>query len=105
MDAAAASAGGVEMDDHDFYENKAVEEKLFNIDMNLALYGFLTYESILEELKLLAESMSTHQALAKKIGISEAYLCDILKGRRNPGKEVCKFLGVSPMIVYKEIKK
>ena len=59
----------------------------FEWQLHLSVYGFHVQESIVEELRLLADSMSTHQALAKKIGISEAYLCDILQGRRNPRAE------------------
>lgn len=91
--------------DVNFYENQAVEEKLFNLDMNLGLYGFLTKKSIIEELRLLAKSMSSHKAMADKIGISPAYLSDVISGRRDPGPKVCKFLRVEPVLVYREMLK
>lgn len=77
---------------------------LCDYDLKMSIQGFLSQPDIIEELRLLADSMSSHKALAEKIGISEAYLCDILKGRRNPGVEVCKFLKVEAVLVYKETK-
>ena len=73
-------------------------------DLKMDLQGYLSQKDIVEELRLLADSMSTHQALAQKIGISEAYLCDILQGRRNPGPKVCAFLKIQAVTVYKEAK-
>lgn len=70
----------------------------------MSIHDFIDTTAVVEELRLLADSMSTRKALADRIGISPAYLCDILKGRRNPGPAVCKFLKLEPVLVYKEIE-
>lgn len=72
-------------------------------EIKLATYQLISKRDIIEELRLLADSMSTHKALATKIGISPAFLSDILHGKRDPGSKVCKFLKVEPILVYKEI--
>ena len=80
------------------------DQKIMGHEFMMSLHDYISQDSIVEELRLLADSMSTRKALAKKIGISEAYLCDILHGRRNPGPAVCQFLKVKPMLVYMEEK-
>jgi transcriptional regulator with XRE-family HTH domain len=77
---------------------------LMEHETEMSMHDVVSAEAIVEELRLLADSMSSHKALAAKIGISPAYLSDILKGRRNPGSKVCKFLKVEPVPVYREIK-
>lgn len=71
-------------------------------EFGMSLVEYIPQASIVEELRLLADSMSSQKALADKIDISESYLCDILQGRRNPGPKVCEFLKVDPELVYKE---
>ncbi len=43
----------------------------------------------------------SQKAMAKEMGISEAYLCDFLKGRRNAGPAIRRFLGLDPAPYYK----
>ncbi len=74
-------------------------------EFEMGLKEYISKEDIVEELRLLADSMSTRNALAEKIGISPQYLCDILKGKRNPGVKVCKFLRVEPVLVYRGVLK
>ena len=77
-------------------------EKIMEHEFRMGLQAYISQKDIVEELRLLADSMSTHKALADKIGISEQYLCDILKGKRLLGKKVCDFLKVDAIVVYKE---
>lgn len=42
----------------------------------------------------------TQAAVARELGISPAYLCDILAGRREPGPSVLKALGLERKISY-----
>jgi len=77
-----------------------MKKDLIDYEIKLGISGYLTEADIVEELRLLADSMSTHKALAEKIGISEAYLCDILNRRRSPGESVCRFLKVKPVTIY-----
>ena len=73
-------------------------------ETEMSMHDFVDAAAVVEELRLLADSMSTRKALADKIGISPAYLCDILKGRRAPGPAVCKFLKLEAVVVYREIE-
>lgn len=79
--------------------------ELMEHELHLSLSEYISKTDIVEELRLLADSMSTHETLAAKIGISPQYLCDILKGKRNPGVKVCKFLKVEPVLMYLEVKR
>jgi predicted transcriptional regulator len=64
---------------------------------------YLTVATVREDLRFLADSMSTHKALADKIGISQAYLCDVLEGRRDPGPIIIRFLKLKKVTMYKEV--
>jgi len=77
---------------------------LFDYDVDLMIHGHLTQAEVVEELRLLADSMSTHKALADRIGISAAYLSDVLHGRREPGPAICRFLKLAPETIYKEAR-
>jgi hypothetical protein len=42
----------------------------------------------------------TQRAVAQQLGVSQAYLSDVLAGRRKPGKKILDGLGVERRIVY-----
>lgn len=44
---------------------------------------------------------TSQKDLAKAIGISPQYLCDILKRRRDPGADVLKWLGLEKAVTYR----
>jgi hypothetical protein len=69
-------------------------------EFEMSLHQYISRDAIVEELRLLVSSMSTQAALAKRIGITPAYLSDILAGRRHPGPVVCKFLKIKAVVVY-----
>jgi transcriptional regulator with XRE-family HTH domain len=48
--------------------------------------------------KLCAES--SQKNVADELGISPQYLCDILKGRRQPGASVLQALGLTRKVSY-----
>jgi hypothetical protein len=77
---------------------------LMEHEFAMSLKKYQTDADVREELRLLADSMSTHAALAKKMGISPAYLCDVLDGRRNPGPKILKFLKLKKVVCYGEAK-
>ena len=77
---------------------------LFENELKASMQGYWTQADVLEEISLLANSMSTHKALADKMGISDAYLCDIIAGRREPGPKVLQFLKLEKVIVYHDRK-
>ena len=81
-----------------------MNDALLNHEIEMACAELISQADIVEEVRLLADSMSTHEALAEKMNISSQYLSDVLQGRRNPGPKIQKFLGVKRVIMYQEIK-
>lgn len=75
-------------------------EDLLNFEIRVSMQGYLTHADVREEVRFLADSMSTRKAFADKVGISSAYLCDIIQGRREPGPKVLQFLRLEKVIVY-----
>lgn len=45
----------------------------------------------------------TQSAFAKQIGIGESYLCDILKGRREPGPTFLEAMELRKVVTYEPI--
>lgn len=78
--------------------------KLVELEIKMSISEYITKKDLVEELRLLADSMSNHAALAEKIKISPQYLSDILAGRRDPGAAVLQFLKVEKVVVYRDIK-
>lgn len=74
------------------------------LELKKSLEYALDEQDVVEELRLMADSMSTHAALALKIGITPQYLADILQKRRAPGPKVLRFLKLRAMRVYVEDK-
>ena len=75
---------------------------LMSHEFKMSMKEYLSKEDLVEELRLLAESMSTHSVLAAKMGIKESCLSDILAKRRDPSAKVLKFLKVEKVVMYKE---
>lgn len=44
----------------------------------------------------------SQRAFAEEIGVSQQYLCDLLRGRRMPGAAILKYLDLEPTIVPKQ---
>ena len=64
----------------------------------------IIYEDRLREMLLIGVTVSGSQkAFAKKVGISEQYLSDILKGRRESGAKVLKYFGLERVVGYRRI--
>jgi transcriptional regulator with XRE-family HTH domain len=51
--------------------------------------------------QMLREKMGnmTQRDFAEQIGVSQAYLGDVLKGRRDPGPSILQFLGIEKAYV------
>ena len=95
---------GEMMDDKMRGELLQKEHDIMAHEFTLSLGEFITLEGLQEEIRLLADSMSTHKAFAEKMGISPQYLHDILRGKRLPGKKVLLFLDVKAVLVYQEVR-
>lgn len=50
------------------------------------------------------ESYGSQKALADSVGVSRSYICDILKGRREPGEAMLKRLGIRKTVHYTQIQ-
>lgn len=56
-----------------------------------------------EFIKYLKDLAGNNQArLAHRLGISPAYLSDVLKGRRAPGKKILDAVGFDKKVEYQE---
>lgn len=54
----------------------------------------MTRQDVLKLLKQFVSNNGTQKAAAKKLGISQPYLSDVLKGYRAPGPVILRALGV-----------
>ena len=55
---------------------------------------------VVELLRVLATQSDSQSDLAAEIGISPQYLNDILRGRRDPGETVLRYLGLQKRVIY-----
>jgi hypothetical protein len=46
---------------------------------------------------------SSQVAVAKELGITPQYLCDVLAARRAPGKSILDALGLEKLVSYKKV--
>lgn len=61
--------------------------------------------AVIEDIQQLCLSLSTQRAVAKYLGISEQYLSDVLKGRRDPGEALLRRLGWKKVVGYQFVGK
>jgi biotin operon repressor len=52
----------------------------------------------------MADLHGSQKALARHLGISPAYLCDVIKGRRDAGTTVLDALGLVRVVRYAKIE-
>ena len=57
-------------------------------------------EDVVKVLKGLVEKFETQKEVARLLGVSEMYLCDILKYRRKPGVSILQPLGFEKVTRY-----
>lgn len=85
--------------------NQFSQIKLMEHEFDMSLKEYQTLADVREELQLLANSMSSQSALARKMGISLSYLRGVLAGKSKPGPKVMKFLKLKRVIVYQELNR
>jgi hypothetical protein len=57
-------------------------------------------DDLLVALHKLHESHKSWVNVAKVLGVSQSFLCDLLKGRRQPGTKVLEKLGLQKRVEY-----
>jgi hypothetical protein len=60
----------------------------------------LSADEMLIKLREAVTAAGSQRAYALATGISEQYLCDCLKGRRDIGKSIAEPLGYRPTTIY-----
>jgi len=60
----------------------------------------MTQEQLIRKLYNMAAEEGSQKALAAKLGISEAYLSDVLSQRREPGELVLNALSLERKVVF-----
>lgn len=66
--------------------------------------GFATEAALLERLRIVVAGAGNQQLAARQLGVSAQYLCDVIKGRREPGKKLLDALGYRRVVVYEQVK-
>ena len=57
-------------------------------------------EQIIDKLTKMAEKLGSQRALAEQLGVSPAYLNDVLQGNRKPGKAILEALKLEAKTKY-----
>jgi hypothetical protein len=60
----------------------------------------LTVEDVLELIRQDVKACGTQQAFASKVGITQGYVNDILKRKREPGPKILDALGLRKVVTY-----
>jgi len=63
----------------------------------------MTLHSFRKMLRKMVEEAGSQRNLAKKMGVSPMFLCDILKGRRDPGEKFLSALGYSRTVQIRRV--
>lgn len=67
--------------------------------------GFATPAALLERIRNEVKRAGSQDRCAQMFGISPQYLCDVLRGRREPGAKLLDALGYRRLVVYEQIRK
>ena len=68
--------------------------------MSIAKVRTMTAEQVRHQLADLASAQGSQRALATRIGISPAYLCEIIGGTREPAGKVLEWLKLRREVRY-----
>lgn len=60
----------------------------------------MSHEQFLKYISSEVAKAGSQQAFALRVGISKQYLCDVLKGRREPGRKLLDGVGFVLKVLY-----
>jgi len=63
----------------------------------------MTRDQFLDLLRKQAAAHQTDTQYARLLGVSPQYLCDILAGRREPGRKILEPLGYQRIVEYRKV--
>lgn len=61
----------------------------------------MTKSELIEHIRQLLAEAGTQKDLAAQLGVSAAYLGDVLIGRKEPGKKLLSALGMERVVMYR----
>ena len=64
----------------------------------------LSYEDVVDEIKLFSRSFGSQAKLARKMKVSPAYICRVLQGKQRPSGKILKAMGLKCVKSYQRIK-
>jgi len=64
---------------------------------------WLTAQQVRKRLAESVEIVGGQKRWAKDVGVSAAYVCDVLQGRREPGDSICRGLGFERVVRYRPV--
>lgn len=62
----------------------------------------LTGQEMIDRLRVAVNREGSQKNFAERHDISEQYLSDVLRGRREPGQKILDAIGVERVVVYRE---
>ena len=72
---------------------------------NCLKLSVMTRDELVQLLQHKIQQAGTQTAVAKELGITPAYLGDVLRGKREPGPSVLNALGLRSVITYEKAGK
>lgn len=63
----------------------------------------MTTDELLAHLRRLVDEAGTQKDLAQQLGVSTAYLNDVLLKRKEPGKKLLAAIGFERVVIYRKI--
>ena len=64
----------------------------------------MTADDVRKILQRSCDRVGSQTAWAVSAGVSLAYVCDVLAGRREPGESILKPLGLERVTIYRKVK-
>jgi hypothetical protein len=68
-------------------------------------YEYLTVDQVRELLRKGCEEAGGQSAWARKHGLAQPFVSDVLKGKREPGDKLCKALGIEREIRFAPVRR